>query len=1213
VIGQIIFSLMPVVALFAIITMLVLRAGASRVFFDVVGSFQADRLIGDAEAKITVLQGLMLDGLSGITEGISEMSAMVDKMVDSTVPLAMEIGNARIEFEKFANFAGAEELQQQIIDIGESYAFTGDQALAAGAKMAQLSQIVGGGPATAAATEVGIQFGLIGGMETADAMKKLISLQQQTGFMYGDLTKKQFKRLSAEEKANVVRLNSIKMLNQLNTIENRSAATMSQITHVMNQFASSAKLAGDEVSYMAAMSATLIEAGEEQGKAGRALKMMYARLGANTGNNAEILRQYGIEVKGANGELRSMEDILGDVAQRYDQLEDAEILAISQAIAGNDHYVRAIKLFENHARVLKLDSDAVAERDTAQEELNKRMKDNVFLLEQQQARLINSKALIGDVFVPAILRATKAQADMNFMFAEMAEEGTIYGKAISGIAKINALGKMYAPIAEAMLNTMSLNVSLKTQQQIQRSLNNEQLVRASAYGAQVSLGRINLTQLDQELGKQSQSIAIQIASLGIETNKAAQEQKVAGLKSAMLRTDELRLQTAVADTQQKVIGLQIEKQLADNRKITSAIEDANEMKRLQQLQEKLRLKKAGLMTVSAEELAQQRLIAGQYKKLDTVQKVLNHRTASASIERTLATNEELHTIKQMNNAGVIVSITEKEQMIQQAIVALKNLSTFQNQKQITAEKNLLNIQQSQLQAQGQQALLSMQNTMDIQGDTVAHHALAAAKLRLVEITKMKSNTEQQNAAISKVMAITARELAAAYGMQEKELMQLLPKMKLFAHSFSAVQTQQELTVQKGMRLQNSLMATSGIVGMMSMSFTMLSDSERSARASMILMNLSMVPAVFQMIMMTKQSTTMMAGMAGVAGATDVATASVSRFSLAMKGIGVGLAIAAVAYGAYWFAGLSDAKKATDALDHYNETVDYTQELFAEMTDLYAGDSLQGITDAMIIKLEQVRDLNDKLGQTDDISLINSYEKRIALAEDELHVLQDLKNQRAAQSLVADSTTAAELFNQVKAMQELGDAASDAADNNTFLDGFHNFIGDKNIVSEMSLGLFDDPQTAQDIQNQTAQVYADAFAAIPEEFQGAIQDLAESSESFDEFMSELALFSDEMGYDFGRQFNEAVSENIIGPIEAAKEAAFEFGNAREEMFFGMAKGNLTGDMVKQVVNKGVETLINTVEIIQTNNFNGMTTTQAANEITKQVLVQLGQQGINTRQV
>lgn len=166
---------------------------------------------------------------------------------------------------------------------------------------------------------------------------------------------------------------------------------------------------------------------------------------------------------------------------------------------------------------------------------------------------------------------------------------------------------------------------------------------------------------------------------------------------------------------------------------------------------------------------------------------------------------------------------------------------------------------------------------------------------------------------------------------------------------------------------------------------------------------------------------------------------------------------------------------------------------------------------------------------------------------------------------------------------------------------------------MSLGLFDDPQTAQDIQNQTAQVYADAFAAIPEEFQGAIQDLAESSESFDEFMSELALFSDEMGYDFGRQFNEAVSENIIGPIEAAKEAAFEFGNAREEMFFGMAKGNLTGDMVKQVVNKGVETLINTVEIIQTNNFNGMTTTQAANEITKQVLVQLGQQGINTRQV
>ena len=58
-----IFSILP--CLVAALAMVVLRAGASQVFFDVVGTFQAGRLIADAEAKVTVLQSLMLDGLSG--------------------------------------------------------------------------------------------------------------------------------------------------------------------------------------------------------------------------------------------------------------------------------------------------------------------------------------------------------------------------------------------------------------------------------------------------------------------------------------------------------------------------------------------------------------------------------------------------------------------------------------------------------------------------------------------------------------------------------------------------------------------------------------------------------------------------------------------------------------------------------------------------------------------------------------------------------------------------------------------------------------------------------------------------------------------------------------------------------------------------------------------------------------------------------------------
>ena len=1211
-ISNIIFSLSPIIALFAMVTMLVLRAGASRVFFDVVGSFQADRLIGDAQAKITVLQGLMLDGLSGITEGIGEMSAMMDTLVDGTVPLAQEIGNARIEFEKFANFEGAEALQQQIIDIGESYAFTGDQALAAGAKMAQLSAIVGGGPATAAATEVGIQFGLIGGMETEDAMKKMISLQQQTGFMYGDLTKKQFNRMTAEEKSNVVRQNSIRMLNQLNTIENRSAATMSQITHVMNQFASSAKLAGDDVAYMAAMSATLIEAGEEQGKAGRALKMMYARLGADTGNNAEILRQFGIETKGANGELRSMEAILQDVADRYHQLEDAEKLAIAQAIAGNDHYVRAIKLFENHSRVLKLDSDAVAEKDTAQEELNKRMKDNVFLLEQQQARLINSKALIGNAFTPAVIRATKAQADMNFTFAQMIEEGTVYGQVIGKLAQLQQLGKTYAPIAEAYLNALSLNVSLKTQQQIQRSLNNESLVRSSAYGAQVGLGKITLQQLDRELGLQAQSTALQIASLGVSNQQSEAQSRIAMLKGTALEGDFRALQAARAVTQQKVTELQIEQQSASIKSIAEAKTTTATQQRIALEDQVSTAKIEQLSRVTAEELALKRINAGQYKKLTTVEAVLGNARARAGIEKELENNENIHAMKKFSNIKQILRLQEQQEMNAQTLNALTAAHTFEKEKQLSVEQKLLQVQDQMIADEGRLLLLGMMNSADIQGDTMAHMTLAAAKQRVNDVTKMKSNTETQNAAIMKAMSIAATQLAATYGLQEKEIMKILPKMKMFAQGLAAVQTQQELTVASSMRFQSALMKSSMGLGMLSMGFTMFSDSEKAARTSMILMNLSMLPAIIQMASMTKGAAGMAAGMVGIKVTTDAATGALTRFKLAVISTGVGAAVlAAVALGAWFLAGKMGSDEANESLEKYNRTFGFTQELYDNMLSSYEGVDMRRVLDDLGFATREIQDTLSDIANSEDAALIASYETKLKLAQEERDVLLQIKAIKGAEMLLTDTDEAKGVYDMVKNYQDLSDAATVAADANNLLDMPANFLKEKGTLEDMTFGLFGTGKSAQQNEDEAAQLFEDAFAAIPEQFQGAVQEMAEESDSMEDFLSKLAEFADSTGGDFGRNFGTGIQENIIGPIEAAKEAAFEFSNAREEMFFGLSKGNLTGDMVKQVVNKGVETLINTTEVIMTNNFTGMTTTQAANEITKEVMRQLQTRGLNVQ--
>ena len=75
------------------------------------------------------------------------------------------------------------------------------------------------------------------------------------------------------------------------------------------------------------------------------------------------------------------------------------------------------------------------------------------------------------------------------------------------------------------------------------------------------------------------------------------------------------------------------------------------------------------------------------------------------------------------------------------------------------------------------------------------------------------------------------------------------------------------------------------------------------------------------------------------------------------------------------------------------------------------------------------------------------------------------------------------------------------------------------------------------------------------------------------------------------------------IDIITDKLYEFGNAREELFYGFRTGNVTGDMIKQVTQKGVDTLVNNTEVIMNNRFMGMTTEEAANAIVSQIQSQL----------
>jgi len=481
----------PLVMIACAVAMVVLRAGASRVFFDVVGTYQASKMIKDAESAATVLEALHLDAITGIHEAATELSDMFGELADSVIPISREIEEARIQFDKFLTVAEqTKETFDEIAEVGLAFGFAADEAFDAAARMAQLSGVLGGGT-TAVGTEIGMVFGLISGMETEEGMQRLINLQQQTKFMTEGIEENS----TAEERRQIIYKNSMRVLDELNTIENRSAATMQQITYVMNQFASQAELTGESIAAMAAMSATLIEAGEEQGKGGRALRMIYARLGANTNGAADAVQALGIRLHDAEGNMRPFSQILQEIALKYQDMNGAEQQALAQGIAGNRHYTRLIKLLENVDRVKELELEAHEAMFPAMDEANRRRETELFLLEQTEARLKNYQSALGDTLLPTLTEVTKKQILLTDTLLQVAEAPAI-GQLVQTIAALSLSFRSFlGPMFNTIISLQNMRIAIETQRAIQRSLNEVVLAGEHAYKNKMNVIVKNTMQL----------------------------------------------------------------------------------------------------------------------------------------------------------------------------------------------------------------------------------------------------------------------------------------------------------------------------------------------------------------------------------------------------------------------------------------------------------------------------------------------------------------------------------------------------------------------------------------------------------------------------------------------------------------------------------------------------------------------------------------------
>jgi TP901 family phage tail tape measure protein len=494
------------------------KMGGARVFFTVYASAKVDELITDMDAAQATISALYLDAIEGITESISEMFTAWEQFADEMIAIAEPVEEARVHFEKFFEQGSeqATELAQKIIDVGVAFGSTAAASLEAAATMAQLQPVLGGaGPAEAGA-EGAMLLGAVGMMSTEDAMSRMMQLQMQTDFMYEGVSQNARDAMTEEERRNIVLGNSVRFVNMLNEAENKTGATIQGIAFSMNQFAAAAKLANMEMSEQIALSASLIEQGEEQGKAGRALKMMIARIASNRSDNNELLREHGVEVVNAQGEMKGLIEIMGELrtsvdstGRSWEQLTGIEQQQIAIAVGGSHHYVRFLKLMQNYNRTVDIQAMVTDSAGSALDEFGQYVENASYRMGLYRTELEKIHGEIGTKLIPAQNEAIKAE----IMWANVQNWilGTKGGQRAALWATMAGQGFR---MAESLLKAVFMYKVLRVAQQTYRALAAQE-INTTATKAMVEQRAAQGMAVTNEMRKQ--------ATLAIRTGISAQQ------------------------------------------------------------------------------------------------------------------------------------------------------------------------------------------------------------------------------------------------------------------------------------------------------------------------------------------------------------------------------------------------------------------------------------------------------------------------------------------------------------------------------------------------------------------------------------------------------------------------------------------------------------------------------------------------------------------
>jgi TP901 family phage tail tape measure protein len=272
--------------------------------------------------------------VKGVKKALSEAIQTVKELDKYLTEQAMVTGKTR----------------KETYDLIGSYQ---DLAMQCGATTKEIAQVateyMKQGKSTADAlvlTEAAVKAAKVAGVSVGDSVNYLTTALN--GF-----------QLAAED--------AMKVSDKFAAVAASSATDYDELAIALSKVASQANLAGMSIDYTTALLTKGLETTREAPETmGTALKTIIARMrelgdygetlddGMDINNVESQLKYVGIALRDSNGELRSTEDVLDELGQKWDTLDKNQQAAVAKALAGTRQQARLIAMMEDYERVTEL-------------------------------------------------------------------------------------------------------------------------------------------------------------------------------------------------------------------------------------------------------------------------------------------------------------------------------------------------------------------------------------------------------------------------------------------------------------------------------------------------------------------------------------------------------------------------------------------------------------------------------------------------------------------------------------------------------------------------------------------------------------------------------------------------------------------------------------------------------------------------------------------